>query len=121
MKENIIGAIAVVGILLSVFTLWSVQPHFPAKGLGAASGVTGMLAEQYIPYILYNNGFKTAKDIVQTTTDAATTTFAGGCIQTTATSTATPIKFIFNASGTSTTLNGLTPNGVVLWAYGNCP
>lgn len=63
-----------------------------------------------------------------TTTNTATSTTALGCVQTTATSTVTPIKIMFFAS---TTLNidgasitsgfGGTQAGLVLWGFGNCP
>lgn len=121
MKENIIGAIAALALVVSIWTAYSVAPHFPPKGLGAAAGVTSMLAENYIPYILYNNGFATAKDIVQQTSNTATTTFAGGCFQTTATSTATPVRFVIGTSGATTTYQGATAIGVVAWQFGLCP
>lgn len=59
--------------------------------------------------------------LVITTTDAATSTVQVGCIQTTATSTASPIKLLVNQSATTTTLNSATVRGVVLWAFGTCP
>lgn len=56
------------------------------------------------------------------TSNTATTTTSVGCIQTTATSTATPIKLAFTASSVSTTTFGATANGgTVVWTFGSCP
>ena len=51
----------------------------------------------------------------------ATSTVYAGCVQTIATSSATKVKLIFNTVATSTTINGATVAGFVLWAYGTCP
>ena len=52
---------------------------------------------------------------------AATSTMTAACVVTTATSSATKIKLIFNTVATSTAINGGTVAGFVLWAYGaNC-
>lgn len=58
-----------------------------------------------------------------TTTNTATSTTYLGCINTTATSTATKIKMVFTDTGTTTKAgpNGTTANGFVLWQYGTCP
>lgn len=55
-----------------------------------------------------------------TTTNAATSTSALGCVQTTATSTLTPIRLLYTASTTATAISG-TQAGFVLWGYGTCP
>lgn len=55
------------------------------------------------------------------TTANATSSATVGCIQTYATSSATAIKMVFNTSATSTSINGGTVQGVVLWQYGTCP
>ena len=60
-------------------------------------------------------------NVVVTTTNAATSSVQVGCIQMTATSTATPIKLLVNQQATTTTLDSATPRGVVLWAFGKCP
>ena len=61
--------------------------------------------------------------VTVTTTNAATSTVILGCIQTYATSTATPIKFTIGIGGATTTFTGTatTGNGVVAWNYGSCP
>jgi hypothetical protein len=64
-----------------------------------------------------------------TTTNAATSTVIVGCVQTYATSTATPIKQMFFASSTlnidgasiTAGFGGGTQQGIVLWGYGKCP
>lgn len=63
--------------------------------------------------------------IVVTTSNTATSSVEVGCIQMTATSTATPIKLVFgNGSGASsaaTTTFGGTMIGLAGFAYGTCP
>ncbi|MDO8481628.1 MAG: hypothetical protein Q7S75_00920 [bacterium] len=64
-----------------------------------------------------------------TTSNSATSTLSVGCIQTTATSTATPIKLTLfatstvNIDGASVTsgFGGSAVQGFVLWAFGSCP
>jgi hypothetical protein len=60
--------------------------------------------------------------VTVTTTDAATSTVVLGCIQTYATSTATPVRFVLSSAGTTTaTYNGTLGRGGVSWQYGTCP
>src|SRR3990167_10173389 len=60
--------------------------------------------------------------LVVTTTNAATSTIDFGCLQTTATSTLTPIRFVISSAGTSTATYGAgSANGGVSWQYGTCP
>lgn len=56
-----------------------------------------------------------------TSTNSATSTTQLGCIQTTATSTATPIRIVIGSSGATTTFQGASSVGVVGWQYGSCP
>ncbi|MBI2025634.1 hypothetical protein HYT04_02530 [Candidatus Kaiserbacteria bacterium] len=49
---------------------------------------------------------------------AATSTLTAACVVTTATSSATKIRLLFNNQATTTSLNGNTVQGVVLWGYG---
>lgn len=55
-------------------------------------------------------------------TQAATSTLTAACVITTATSSATKIRLMFNnIATTSSTINGATVQGYVLWSYGsNC-
>lgn len=91
-------------------------------------GAVGVkLAENYDPYIRYNGGYNsllpitTTGPLTITTSNAATSTTSLGCIQTTATSTATPIRFVIGSSGATTTFQGTNSSGVVAWQYGTCP
>ena len=58
-----------------------------------------------------------------TTSNAATSTSALGCIQTVATSTATAIRFIIGTAntGASSTASTAAIQGFVTWGYGSCP
>lgn len=55
------------------------------------------------------------------TSNTATSSLKLGCIQTTATSTATPVRFVIGSSGATTSYQGLNSVGVVGWQYGTCP
>lgn len=64
------------------------------------------------------NGDNTSfQNLVLQTYSGATSTLAVGCIQALATSSATTIKLIPQATSTQGTGN----SGVVSWAYGTCP
>jgi len=125
MKEKILWGIAVVALVLSGLAfLGSVQGARIASNFGAAGN---LLAENYIPYVLYNGGYNSAKDLTLsgsgntlkvTTGAAATSTVETGRIQTYATSSATKICLDFNTQATTT--NAGTANGVVTWLYGDC-
>lgn len=141
MKENIIGAMAVIALIGVIWLATTKGPSLVSNGSSnlGATAATGMLAENYIPFVLYNNGYNSAKDVAttgglygatitstgtftQTTANAATTTAALGCIQTTATSTATPIRFVIGSTVQSTsTYQGTVSQGEVAWQYGTCP
>ena len=54
-----------------------------------------------------------------TNSASATSTVTAGCVVTTATSSATPIRLLFNTQATTTSINGNTVQGVVLWSYGS--
>ena len=68
-------------------------------------------------------------NIVVRTSNTSTSTVAVGCVQMTATSTASPIRLTFfatstvNIDGASITsgFGGNAVQGLVLWAYGRCP
>ena len=60
-------------------------------------------------------------NIRQTTSNSATSTASVGCIQTTATSTATPIRLVPASSGATTTYTGANAFGVMAWQFGTCP
>ncbi len=59
--------------------------------------------------------------ITVTTTNTATSTTSVGCVQTTATSTATPIKLSYATYPNATTTYSGTSSGFVTWTFGSCP
>lgn len=65
----------------------------------------------------------TLSALTVTTTNAATSTLSAGCIQMTATSTASPVKLVLGVpqSTATTSQYGATTLGAVYYAYGNCP
>lgn len=82
-KEKVLqwSAIAVIGVLALVGLYKS-----PVKKLPSSYGTTtggNMLAEQYIPYVLYNGGYNTAKDINTSSFLGGTGTFQFGSAGTT--------------------------------------
>ena len=94
----------------------------------------GLLIENYVPAILYNDGYKSEKEIVLsgangdltvgggmldvTTSNTATSTLKVGCIQMYATSTATALRMTFTAtSSLLTQSSGVYPSV----SYGTCP
>ena len=131
------------GVIVSlIFSFFSFFRNPEVKSFLGAAGT--LLVENYIPYFMYNDGYYSEKgivlsgasgdittgddltvadDLTVTTTNAATSTASFGCIQTTATSTATAISLTFNAVSTSTTnmTNSQAANGFVQWKYGSCP
>ena len=70
MKEKILWGIAVVGLVLGGWLFFN-RPQVAElpSGFGAAGN---LLAEQYIPYVLYNGGYNSAKPIATTDTLTAT-------------------------------------------------
>ena len=138
-KDTIIGFIAIVALVLGGWALLRTGVFSNgASTLGAAFSGSGMLAENYIPYVMYNGGYNSAKDIATTgnvngaigtfsgalsaaattlsgtltvtTSNAATSTVIAGCYQFYATSTATAQKFMAS-----------TTPGVMYSQYGTCP
>lgn len=134
MKDYIIGTVAVVALVVGVLALWGERQQSPSQEFGAApTAVVGnLLAENYIPYVLYNGGYQSAKDISTTgsifggsmtlSTAASTTlnvtttsTTQGSCLQWNATSSATKTYFV----ATTTNAGALTLSLVGL--FGTCP
>lgn len=64
-NKKLVGAVIALSLILSVIGLFI--PAIPKTGSNDVGGASGnLLAEEYIPYILYNNGFNTAKSIKTT-------------------------------------------------------
>lgn len=68
-KEKVLWGIAVVGVLLGIVAILN-SPK--ASSIFGAAG--GMLAENYIPYIRYNDGYKSENEIVLSGADGDITT-----------------------------------------------
>lgn len=63
-----------------------------------------------------------SKPLILTTTNSATSTTQVGCIQMTATSTASPIKLVPVATATTTTTFGYGTTGfIMVGVFGTCP
>ena len=88
MNEKIIWVVAIIALVFSIWGLLSsskVEPYIPvpipspkdvAQTFGAAGG---MLAEQYIPYVRYNGGYKTELSFsVGSTTPKDISNISGG-------------------------------------------
>lgn len=66
MKEKILWGIAVIALVLGVWAVSSIPKtlKLPSGQFGAAATTVGnLLAEQYMPYVLYNGGYNSAKSI----------------------------------------------------------
>ena len=62
------------------------------------------------------------KNLTLTTSNTATSSSVVGCVQTYATSTATPIHLEYSTTTTlATYTKGTLPQGAVAWQYGTCP
>lgn len=126
----LMGIALVLGVLGFVMNFTG-TPRFASQSFGAL-GLK--LAENYDPYIRYNGGYysllpiqttgalSTGGPFTVTTSNSATSTTAVGCIQTTATSTATPIRLVIGSTlQASTTFQGTNSNFSVFAQYGTCP
>ena len=116
-----------VGIVIAI--LLAVGAYFPIavepEGFGAGSGKgsrypNGLSANTNLPTV--GQGQLRGTNLKLDTTNTATSSAAVGCIQTTATSTATPLRFVISSTpSASTTFQGGTSNFTVLAQYGTCP
>lgn len=70
----------------------------------------------------FSGAITSGGDLTVTTSNTATSTITVGCVQTYATSTATPIHWSMDLTSTSTAANqyGTTVGGLVTWGYGSC-
>ena len=103
-----LAAAGVVSLVVSLVAVYFSVSHQQTP-VGAISG----------PDVYQNVQFHAG--IVVNSSNTATSTTQVGCIQGTATSTATPIRFVIGTSGATTTYQGTKSKGVVGWQYGTCP
>lgn len=135
MKNFIISAIVAAIVAVIVVVVGGNNQPAPDKDLGA-SGTrfpNGISADTTSPVRGEVRGttFTLTGDAVigggngaltLTTSNTATSTATIGCIQTYATSTQTPVRFVLSSTGTTTATFGAgTANGGVSWQYGTCP
>ena len=75
-KNNLTLPLAVIAVVLSLVAVYRTWPAAPS--FGAATTAGNLLAENYIPYILYNGGYSSDKDIeTSANLNAAKGTFSG--------------------------------------------
>jgi hypothetical protein len=111
----IIGALVVAGIAL-VVGKQSVQP----LGAEGDTNLTNLILDGDLT--VGDDAIISGGSLSLTTSNTATSSVSVGCIQTTATSTLTPVKLLIGSSGATTTYaNASLSNGLVAWAYGTCP
>jgi len=108
------------GIIVLAGSAFFAPKGAEAPSFGAAANVTTVGN----PWVFSNtsSGITFSGTITQSTSNTATTSFKGGCIQTTATSTATPIRLVIgSAQAATTTFQGSNANFTVLAQFGTCP
>ena len=101
--KNLISWVALVGAVIAL--ILSIGNAVGGNPTAKLSGVTNYDA------LTLGTG-----PLVITTSNTATSTLSVGCVQTTATSTASPVKLTFTTLGATSTFPG-----TVYWAYGTCP
>lgn len=115
---------------VTCFTTVGVLTSFQVDGTTIFNGsVTQAGPALFTGGVYASSTVQTSGPLVNYTTNTATSTTKLGCIQTIATSTATPIKLTLFASsspsiyGVAVTNSFGTPNpsGFVVWSFGNCP
>lgn len=126
----IIGVIAIVALILSLQGLIGDNNQSELLGATGTRFPNGLSADTISPIVgqlrgttLSLTGASTfGGTMTVTTSNTATSTLKVGCIQTTATSTATAVRFVLSSAGTTTpTFGAGTANGGVSWQYGTCP
>ena len=106
MKNIVTVGIAIVALLVAGASYFAK----PAPQLGAAAG------PDFYNKVFFRSGMEVP------TTNTATSTSKVGCIQSVATSTATPIHLEYSTTTSLATYSGgAVPNGGVSWRYGACP
>ena len=134
-KSTFSLGVALVAIVIAIFVSLGGTQAF-----GKASGPAHMQIESFLQgltvgardqFSLTNTGVLTtsgditstggADALVLTSSNSATSSATIGCIDTYATSTATPIQFVIGNSVVGTTTYQGTGVGSVQWKYGLCP
>lgn len=121
------GNFATAGTITSVGAVWA-SSTLQATGATRLYGATTVDGAIWASSTLQATGdavlYGGSGALTLTTTNAATSSLVVGCIQTYATSTATPIKFTIggypNATTTYSTVTAASGNGYVTWNFGSC-
>lgn len=132
------GVVAVVIIVISF--LWGIfhQASSPALGSTSCGSITCLsgglrlvtdaggdfesdVAAVFASTATFTGAATFNGAVTITSTNTATSTLKVGCIQTTATSTATPIKLSFTLAPNSTSTYSGTSAGFVAYNFGTCP
>lgn len=104
-KEKVLWGVAVVALVLAG---WATVRLWPAMQSSDGFGAPGnMLAEQYIPYVLYNGGYNSAKDFSISGSSAFS-----GAVTMSSTFTVSGISSLGTTTIATTTANNLTVGGV---------
>lgn len=114
-----------IALLALIFSIVAINVN-PTANLGGTTNYDAVDVTDgyYVDGVARISGTGTATlgGLTVTTTNSATSTSEFGCIETTATSTLTPIKIVLGKVGSSATTTFYdTSSGAVYWAYGNCP
>lgn len=110
------GVLATVAIVIAIGGYFYPQVQGAFGNIGSATNFYSLKTDAGIT----TSGASTfGGTVTVTTSNTATSTLSIGCVQMTATSTATPIHLEYNTQST-TTLNGASA-GSVAWKYGSCP
>lgn len=116
MTQTLINGVLAVGLVVIAFLSFGSGQQLGGSQYEAipkwfGNGVSAGLSEQFS---VDNDGDTIAKSLTLTNS-SATSTLASGCIQATATSSATRIKLVFATTGATSTFNG-----TAYWQYGTC-
>lgn len=118
-KETIISAIALVIAIVGMFFPQQARVAVDELGNKTASFWDAVSYKVSGTEVINSSRAGTFTDL--TVSKSGTSTVSVGCVQTTATSSATTIKLLFNTSFVGTTTVNGTVAGNVLWGYGTCP
>jgi hypothetical protein len=119
---NTVAIVLLVGVML----VGGYQSAPPLSGAGCNGGnctdfdAVNTSEGYYVDDTVILNASGSALTLVSS--NSASSTAKATCFASFATSTQTPIKFVFGtAFGTTTLPGGTVSNGLVAWQYGTCP
>lgn len=125
--KTIIGVVIVLVLVIGVKSFSGRTNMLGAVNCNTNTCLTGGFQADTITSagaLTSDGAFTSGGTVTVTTTNAATSTTKLGCIQTVATSTASPIILVFGTSFTGTTTlptGAANSAGLVAWKFGTCP